>query len=88
MTNATLKLTHDRLREVFAALCGETTWEEHETKARRRRPIVQPTHDELASIANELLSARFALSLYDQEEEFEASVLDSLGNNPTGEGVP
>ena len=77
----TLKLTNERLREVFAWLSGyricATTLPGGEVA---QGVITEPTPDELASIANDLLSTRTALAITNEtctqlEAELEAAEL-------------
>ena len=69
--DATLKLPDERVREILAVICGTSVVHEADTGA--ARTITPPSLDELASITNELISARTALSIYEQAELAERS---------------
>lgn len=64
--DSTLKLSDERVRDILAAISGVSTVYDAETGVVRR--IEPPTLDELASIANELISKRFALQILEQAE--------------------
>lgn len=60
----TLKLSDERLREVLAWLCGERwTFSASACEVGSEVPIAEPSPDELASIANDLISTRTALDI-------------------------
>jgi len=74
----TLKVNDARLREVFAWLCGERFDLGHDTGC--DVALDEPTPSELASIANDLISTRTALTITNEtctqlEEQLEAAEL-------------
>lgn len=78
----TLKLTDERLREIHAALCGATTWHElGGTTGIDARPIRPGTLHELASLANELISKRCALAMYESDAALTKYELQAMAIN-------